>query len=303
MVSPLVRFGTSTWTYEGWKGQVYLKDYPKGTFTKRCLSEYWQFFYNGSPLFRTVGNDSTFYRPPTSQQLRAYRDQMPEWVEMCFKVWEEITVPVFAPHPRYGVKAGKTNPRFLDAQLFKDLVLTPFREAQFQDCAGPFLFEFQRHDLSIAEFCSKLDSFFGELPDEFKYAVEIRNAGLLGPEYRKVLEAHGVAHMYNHWSYMPALAEQHKRMQQTFTAPFTVLRLLTPLKMSYADAKKRAAPYSKIVTELPEMRRDTVSLIQQSINHGTPAYVLVNNRSEGNAPKTIQGLVELLEAAGPFRHE
>ncbi|MBS0165695.1 MAG: DUF72 domain-containing protein [Nitrospira sp.] len=299
MVSPLVRFGTSTWTYEGWKGQVYLRDYPKGTFTKQCLAEYWQFSYNGSLLFRTVGNDSTFYRPPTSQQLRAYRDQMPPDCTMCFKVWEEITVPVFASHPRYGLKAGKPNPRFLDAQLFNDLVLTPFREAQFQNCTGPFLFEFQRHDQSITRFCSKLDSFFSQLPNEFKYAVEIRNAGLLGPEYRKVLEAHGVAHVYNHWSYMPPLAEQHKRLQGTFTAPFTVLRLLTPQRMSYADAKQRAAPYNKIVAELPEMRRDAVSLILQSINHSKPAYVLVNNRSEGNAPKTIQSLVELLKSAGP----
>jgi uncharacterized protein YecE (DUF72 family) len=299
MVSPLVRFGTSTWTYEGWKGQVYLKDYPKGTFSKRCLSEYWQFSYNGSPLFRTIGNDSTFYRPPTSQQLRAYRDQMPEHREMCFKVWEDITVPVFAPHPRYGVKAGKPNPRFLDAQLFKDLVLAPYRDARFQDGTGPFLFEFQRHDLSVGEFTSRLDTFLSQLPTEFKYAVEIRNAGLLGPEYRNVLEAHGVAHVYNHWSYMPALAEQHKRMQGTFTAPFTVLRLLTPLRMSYADAKKRAAPYTKIVEELPEMRRDSVTLIQQSFSQAKPAYVLVNNRSEGNAPKTIQGLVELLQANKP----
>src|SRR5215472_9599103 len=46
----------------------------------------------------------------------------------------------------------------------------------------------------------------------------------------------GQAHVYNHWSYMPPLAEQHKRMG-TFTAPFTVLRLLTPLKIYYEAAK------------------------------------------------------------------
>ena len=32
---------------------------------------------------------------------------------------------------------------------------------------------------------------------------------ILGPEYRKVLNIHGVAHVYNHWSYLPLLAEQH----------------------------------------------------------------------------------------------
>jgi hypothetical protein len=41
----------------------------------------------------------------------------------------------------------------------------------------------------------------------------------------------------------------------SFTAPFPVLRLLTSLKMSYEAAKKRAEPYTKIVEELPEMRR------------------------------------------------
>ena len=29
-LSPLVRFGTSTWTYEGWKGDVYKREYHKG---------------------------------------------------------------------------------------------------------------------------------------------------------------------------------------------------------------------------------------------------------------------------------
>ena len=79
-----------------------------------------------------------------------------------------------------------------------------------------------------------------------------------------------------------------------FTAPFTVLRLLTPLKMSYEAAKKRAAPYTKIVGELPEMRRNTVELVRQAVAENRRAYVLVNNRTEGNAPLTVQGLSENL---------
>jgi len=38
-LSPLVRFGTSTWTYEGWQGQVYKREYAKSTFTRECLGE------------------------------------------------------------------------------------------------------------------------------------------------------------------------------------------------------------------------------------------------------------------------
>jgi uncharacterized protein YecE (DUF72 family) len=214
---------------------------------------------------------------------------------MCCKVWEEITIPAFAKHIRYGPKAGQPNPRFLDATLFNDLVLAPYREAQFEPHTGPFLFEFQQHGMPAQEFCGRLDVFFSRLPTDFRYAVEIRNAALLGPAYRAVLENHGVAHVYNHWSWMPPLAEQHRRMER-FTAPFTVLRLLTPLKISYEIAKKRAAPYNKIVGELPEMRKDTVNLVKQAVAENRNAYVLVNNRSEGNAPLTVQALTAALDA-------
>lgn len=90
---------------------------------------------------------------------------------------------------------------------------------------------------------------------------------------------------------MPHLAEQHTRMQG-FTAVFTVLRLLTPLKMSYEAAKKRAEPYTQIVEEIPQMQRETVHLVRQAVSEGRHAYVLVNNRSEGNAPLTVQALAE-----------
>jgi hypothetical protein len=95
---------------------------------------------------------------------------------------------------------------------------------------------------------------------------------------------------------MPSLAEQHTRMER-FTSPFTVLRLLTPLKMSYEAAKKRAEPYTKIVGELPVMRQETMELVSKAVGDNRRAYVLVNNRAEGNAPLTIQALSDQLRAA------
>lgn len=70
----------------------------------------------------------------------------------------------------------------------------------------------------------------------------------------------------------------------------TVLRPVAPLKMSYEAAKKRAEPYAKIVEELPQMRWETVELVRKAIAENRRAYVLVNNRSEGNAPLTGEGL-------------
>jgi hypothetical protein len=44
--------------------------------------------------------------------------------------------------------------------------------------------------------------------------------------------------------------------------PRSVMRLLTPLKISSEAAKKRAEPYTKIVEELPEMQQGTVELVK-----------------------------------------
>ena len=66
--------------------------------------------------------------------------------------------------------------------------------------------------------------------------------------------------------------------------------------MSYAAAKKRAAPYTKIVEELPQMRREAVQLVREAVGMGRRAYVLVNKWAEGNAPLTVQGLVGMLRS-------
>ena len=42
------------------------------------------------------------------------------------------------------------------------------------------------------------------------------------------------------------------------------------------------------------MRRETVHVVRQAVREGRHAYVLVNSRSEGNAPLTVEGLVGVL---------
>jgi uncharacterized protein YecE (DUF72 family) len=288
-LSPLIRFGTSTWTYEGWQGLVYKKSYPPSRFKSECLAEYARYEYNGERLFRTVGFDFTFYGPPTPRQLAHYASQLPPDFVACSKVWEEITVPAHTRHPRNGPAVGG-NPHFLDAGYFAEQALAPYA-AVFRPHTGPFIFEFQRVlGMEPGEFLERLDKFLGHLPTSWEYAVEIRHESLLTKEYHAILKAHGVAHVYNHWTHMPGLAEQHRMLAGTFTAPFVVLRLLTPRGVRYEDAVKRYKPYDKIVQPLPDMRKDTVDLAEQAVKEEKRAYVLVNNRSEGSAPRTIQAI-------------
>jgi len=64
--------------------------------------------------------------------------------------------------------------------------------------------------------------------------------------------------------------------------------------MSYEAAKKRVDPYDKIVEELSQMRTETVEVVRKAVGEGRRAYVLVNNRSEGNAPSMVQAFGEML---------
>jgi len=60
--------------------------------------------------------------------------------------------------------------------------------------------------------------------------------------------------------------------------------------------KKRAEPYTMIGEALSQMRKEAVQLVQQAVGAGRRAYVLVNNRAEGNAPLTVEGLVGMLRS-------
>lgn len=290
---PLVRLGTSSWAYEGWQGLVYHRSYPKSRFSQDTLAEYAAFSADEAPLFSTVGIDHSFYRPAGTKQLAHYAEQVPEHFRFCSKVWEELTIPAYANLPRYGAKAGKPNQRFLDADAFRELVLAP-TETGLGDKMGPLMFEFQRWGLEPEAFLNALDQFLGKLPPGPPYATEVRNPAILGARYRDILRAHGVAHVYNHWTAMPPLSEQHRLLESRFTASFVVFRLLTPLGLTYAKAVERYKPYDRIVHAQPRMRQDTIALVHRAVADGTSAYVLANNRAEGCAPQTIRAIADLL---------
>jgi uncharacterized protein YecE (DUF72 family) len=170
--------------------------------------------------------------------LAHYAAQVPDDFRFCSKVWEDITIPVYANLPRYGAKAGKPNQRFLDIGAFREMVLAPTQEGLGKKL-GPLIFEFQRWGTDPHTFLIRLEQFLGQLPIGPQYAVEVRNPALLGPRYRDMLAAHGVAHVYNHWTTMPAISDQHLALEKQITASHVVVRLLTPLGLAQEIAVER----------------------------------------------------------------
>ena len=285
-----VRFGTSSWTYPGWKGLVYSRDSPATGAGAQMLAEYARW-----PLFATVGIDSSFYAPLTEKTLRSYAAALPPGFPCVSKVWDRITVHTFAK-AREKVKAGQPNPDFLNADLFLEEVWGPCRE-HFAEHTGPFVFEFQaiaRADkISPQDFAERLDTFFGKLPREGRYAVEVRNPEYLTPPYFAVLREHDVAHVFSSWTRMPSIGMQLE-LPGAVTARFLVVRALLRPGRYYAAAVDAFQPYDRIRDENPELRSDLVRLVETAERLRIPAYVLVNNRAEGSAPLTIVAVVRRL---------
>lgn len=282
-IPPEILFGTSTWTYPGWSGLVYQRSYPKNAPAARMLEEYARF-----PLFRTVGIDSSFYRPPEPATLDGYSRALPAGFRCTSKVWDQITVHTYGG-PRSEGKSGERNPDFLNAELFIREMYRPYQE-HFRDHTGPFVFEFQTipryAGIGAQEFADQLDRFFAALPREGQYAVEVRNPEFLESPYFAVLREHGVAHVFNSWTRMPSIGDQID-LPGAFSAGFTIARVLLRPGRTYEEAVDVFAPYDRIREPNPELRHDVLRLIDQARHLRIPAYILVNNRAEGSAPLTI----------------
>ena len=283
---PTVRFGTSTWTYDGWFGDVYRRRY-RGPQPAGRLEEYARY-----PLFRTVGIDSAFYDPPSEAELASYARALPPGFPCVSKVWERITAKRLGQDAPQPGLAGTRNPDFLNAALFKDSVLGPYARV-FRDHAGCFVFEFQAmrgKDLpDPLQWADQLDDFFKELPRDFRYGVELRNPELLTGVHGEVLRRHGVAHVFNSWTEMPPIGEQIE-LGWTFSTDFTVARALLKPGRRYSDAVKQFQPYDRVQEPLPSLRKDLVRLVSEAHRRRVEAFILANNRAEGNAPGTIRAV-------------
>lgn len=296
-----VWLGTSSWKYAGWFGTVYDEQryihrgkVSEKRFEQHCLSEY-------AELFPTVCVDAAYYQFPTADRLRALATQVKPGFRFTFKVTDDITIKRFPNLPRHGARAGKLNPHFLDADLFLTSFLEPCRA--IRDFMGMMIFEFSPfHPGDFArgrEFMEALDGFLTRLPRGWDYGVEIRNPAFLHPDYFSMLASHEVSHVYNSWAGMPSVADQ-VALPGSLTRPECVgARLLLKPGRKYQEAVDSFQPYQEIREPLPAVRSAVADLIRRRRKSPrTRSYLYVNNRLEGNAPRTIAEIFALTKAAG-----
>jgi uncharacterized protein YecE (DUF72 family) len=287
---PGVRFGTSSWSFPGWKGLVYSGGRTAAQLSRDGLREYAQ-----HPLLGTVGVDRSYYARVPDEDFRRYAGQLPDRFPCCCKAPARVTS---ALKPDRG--SAEPNPDFLSAERLIDDLLEPVGRA-FRAHAGPFILQFppllRRSGLDRAVFIDGLDRLLGGLPRDFQYAVEVRDRALLGPDYAQALTRHGAAHVYNAWTAMPLPGEQAARVPLD-AMPFLVVRLLLRPGATYEEQREAFAPFDRLVAPDEAMRDQVVDLVGRAVARAIPAYVLVNNKAEGSSPLTIEALAHRLAAGG-----
>jgi uncharacterized protein YecE (DUF72 family) len=290
-----VRFGASSWKYDGWLGSIYGRQrystrgkVSQRRFEQECLTEY-------AETFPTVCGDFAFYQFPTQSYWDRLFAQTPASFTFGLKVPEHVTVLRWPGHARYGPRAGQHNPQFLDVETFARLFLDPLVPHRAR--VGPLIFEFgtfARRDFAEPDlFFDLLSGFLASLPGGWRYAVEIRNAAYLSPAYFAVLARWNVAHVFNAWTRMPTLDDQ-VRLADAFTADFTVTRALLARGRTYEAAVRLFAPYDRVQEPNPGARTALAELGRRALRAKEPAYVFVNNRLEGYAPGTIEAVADML---------
>jgi uncharacterized protein YecE (DUF72 family) len=284
-----VHFGTSSWSFPGWRGIVYSRDTPATALARDGLRE-----YAAHPLLTTVGIDRSYYAPIPDEDFRRYADQLPDGFRACIKAPASVTSS--ATFDTDARTRTIPNPTFMSAERLVEELLAPCARS-FAGHAGPFVLEFPPSPrsalVSPGEFRERLDALLAALPRELEYAVEIRERALLTPEYARVLERHGAGHVYNYWSFMPMPLEQ-ARVVHPDRLPFTVVRLLLKPGTTYEEQREAFRPFDRLVEPDEPMRLQVTRLVRRAAAGRKRAYVLVNNKAEGSAPLTIREIARLV---------
>jgi uncharacterized protein YecE (DUF72 family) len=285
-----IHFGTSSWKYRGWEGQVYNRKYPsQKAFNQGCLEEY-------ARLFPTVCADFALYDFPNAEQMHIIHEQTPDEFRLSLKVTDRITIKRYPSLPRFGHLAGTENPDFLNVGLFEENFLKPIE--LLGNKRGVIIFEFStfrfNSGVTYEGFVEMMDVFLSRLPKDYSYAVEIRNREFLKTKHLETLRTHGAAHVLNNWTRMPSIIEQIQ-MAGVLTAPFSVARALLKTGRTYEEAVQLFEPYESIREKLPDMRLGLVETVRRCIAEGKTLYAYINNRAEGNSPKTIEGILDMLD--------
>jgi uncharacterized protein YecE (DUF72 family) len=300
-----IHLGTSSWSFPGWQGLVWDREYTEAQLARTGLAAYAQ-----HPLLRCVGIDRSFYQPLAVADYARYARQVPEGFRFVVKS------PALVSDATVRAERGapvEPNPRFLDPQAALGEFVQPAIEGLGVH-AGPLLFqlpplprEMTRGEAGHA-LVGRIGAMLAALPREIAgiapiYAVELRNSELLTPRFVRMLQEAGARLTIGIHSRMPGAARQSAALRAMDALPEEGddWRLKGPLVVRwnlgggqrYEDAKSRYAPFNRLLDPDIPTRGTLTHLLHVALKSGQPSFAIANNKAEGSAPLT---LIELAKA-------
>ncbi len=206
-----LHIGTSSFSEPDWVGSLY----PKGTKPGDFLGIYAQ-------KYQTVEIDMTYYRIPTVPLVKGWYDRTPEGFVFSAKFPRTIV---------HGGKAAKPDPDkiLVPEETYDDRDWFLQTMAHLKEKLGPFVIQFPYFSEAVFShpdlFMERLDTFPGNLPKEFRYAVEIRNKYWLTQSFREMLAGYNVALTLIDHGRMPHGDEVEGKFD-IVTSDFSYIRLL-----------------------------------------------------------------------------
>ncbi len=283
-----LKIGTCSWRYPSWESLVYSA--PKGI---NYLKEYAQ-QYNTVEIDRwfwsLFGEDSIGL--PDPGDVWSYREAVPDDFVFTVKAPNSITLTHFY-RKRKSYPLIK-NPHFLSPSLFGSFLslLDPL-----DDTLGPVMLQFgylnkQMVD-SQAEFQQLLGAFARDIPKDYVYGVEVRNAKYLNRPFFEFLIEHGLRPVLLQGYWMPSVDDVYADWGHLIAEHDTVvIRLLGPDRKGIE--KETGKRWDRIVAPKDEELPAIVAMMEDLVRRGVSVYLNVNNHYEGSAPRTIERIRALL---------
>ena len=107
--------------------------------------------------------------------------------------------------------------------------------------------------------------------------------------------------VFSHWTWLPPLRKQFEKTGGRFfnSGNQSIIRLITPFRMSYEESYAKAFPFDKMVDGMlnPPMIEDVIDLILEGMkNRERRMMIIINNRAGGNGPLIAQSIAARLLA-------
>ena len=299
-IHPNVRLGTASDRYAGWIGQIYTegkyeistrshkignKSFQEEILPIESVAEYFEHF-------SVLEIDFTFYRPLLNNKLEPTSNY--NLLQSYNKYLKERDYVI--------LKAPQENKNYLNAEMFINQFYDPANAIMGENIAG-FVFEQEYHRkaerIPPRQYVEDLDNFFEALPRDKRYHIETRTDYYHTHQYFDMLYNRGIGHVLSHWTWLPPLWKQFTKAGKSFYnfGKQSIIRLLTPLGVSYNDSFIKTFPFNKTVNDImnPEMVNETVEIIKAGVKSGVITNVILNNRVNGNAPTLAREIYQHFE--------